>query len=128
MKSMDSRNISESNFAVWSIGMNDGSQIPFQERKQILRAVKRKRKEWQRDKKRLARQMRKLEREIGTLYPNPALSTAIELFRDEDIVWRGDVDLIRIPVADLLEKINACGLFVEEANEIAAMILLEAPE
>jgi hypothetical protein len=108
--------------------MIDPNGVTDYDRRMILRGVRRKRREWEKDKKRIARQMRKLEKELDILYPNPRLTAAINLFRDEDVVWRGDIDLLRHPIADVLEKMNACGLFVEEANLIAEMILLEPAE
>ena len=112
----------------WLENMNldyyvESAPLTNKERKDIVRTVRKSRRAWEREKLRIARDMKKLRFDLARLYPDPHLMRALDDLMDEDIPWQGDPDRIRIPLAELLLKCHACGVFQPETKNIVEVLI-----
>jgi hypothetical protein len=47
----------------------------------------------------------------------------MSLLTDQDLVWHGDFDTLREPIAELMFKVHQTGLFKDEVNRLASIVM-----
>ena len=101
----------------------EGQEMSLTDLKGISSQLRRRRREWEAEKRRVEKVMSKIRVDMERLYPNENLVEALALLLDQDLVWSGDFDLLREPLAELLLKLHACGVFTEDVDRLTQEIL-----
>jgi hypothetical protein len=101
----------------------DEPTVSLSDLKDISRDLRKRRREWQAEKRRVAKQMQRIRVDMDRLYPDPDLVEALALLLDQDLVWHGDFDDLREPLAELLLKLHACGVFTDDVTRLAKLLL-----
>ena len=91
--------------------------------KQIARDTKRRRREMARDRRKIQKSLKTIALELKVIYPDPVLVEAVSLLTDQDLVWHGDFDTLREPIAELMFKVHQTGLFKDEVNRLASIVM-----
>ena len=93
--------------------------------KQIARDARRQRIQLEAQQRKTQKIMARLMKDLGRLYPHEDFMQAIIILENPDLVWLGDFDNVRIPLAALMLKAHATGVFNDELVEVTEAILTE---
>ena len=93
--------------------------------KQIARDTRRKRIQLEIQQRKTQKIMARLVKDLGRLYPHEDFMQAVIILENPDLIWLGDFDNIRIPLAAFMIKANATGVFEDELAELTEAILTE---
>lgn len=100
-----------------------GTILTRKERREIVDGVRKMRKTWEREKNKVQRDLRKIRYDLQRLYPDPKMLRALDKLVDLDTAWVGDPDDLREPLAALLLKCFACGVFKEETSAVVKILV-----
>ena len=99
------------------------SELPL---RQVRRDIRRKRRALESERRNTNRHMRAIKKDLDRMFPNSDVLDTVDLLVDLDVVWSGDFDKLREPLADLLLKVDKSGLFQNDVEQIIR-VLLSAP-
>ena len=99
------------------------SELPLS---QVRRDIRRKRRALETERRNTNRHMKAIKKDLDRMFPNSDVLEAVDVLVDLDIVWAGDFDKLREPLADLLLKVDKSGLFHDDVEQIIR-VLLSAP-
>jgi len=90
---------------------------------QMAAEIKNRRKKTNKERRQVKRLMRQIQWDLERIYPNADLLEAISVLLDQDLVWSGDFDDLREPLAELLIKLQSINLFNDELVRLAKVLI-----
>lgn len=99
--------------------------ITNREFRQIRRNVRKSQRAMLRDQRRVKRHMSAIRADLIKVYPSSNLVDAMSLLLDQDLVWSGDFDDLREPLAGLLFKLHSLRLLDDEVEQMARLLLCQ---
>jgi hypothetical protein len=106
-------------------GNQMSDQTLIKQLKVINKDLKKRVKVQRSQQRNLDKHIQKINRSFVILHPNQEVLEAITLLIDDDLVWSGDFDDLRHPIANLMIKAETMGLFKEDLAVLSKTLLLK---